>query len=255
MARVGRVCMAIGLAGAFCARPAAAADATLGAGIESAHVWRGLTLNDTLVFVPDLTVRGLKTHGLSIVVRARGWLNVGDEGGQLPARKLAKLELDAGLELPHGFTLFYSEYLFPSGVGLRQARPGEPTRKDYLSTREVAVSWRGKGWIEPRVTVYRDVGELRDFFTELSLDHTLTLSEQAQLTLGLLGSYAGKRFALDHGGTRAGFHDYDAHSKLTYHPLAGLRFTLQAAYTRTFRDSLPKQPLHFYCGFAASVSY
>jgi hypothetical protein len=255
MAGSGRVCVATVLGVVLTAASAGAADATLGAEVDSAHVWRGITLNSTPVLVPQLDVRGLKLYGLPVVVRVRGYLNVGDEGGILPTAKFAKIDLEAGIELPRGFTLSYIEYAFPTAIGLREVRPGEPDRQNYLATREVALGWRCQGAFQPWVTVYRDVGEIDDFFVEFGVWQSFKLSEQTQLDLGPLASYAGKRYALDDGATRAGFHNYDLHARLIYRPHAALTLTFQAAYTRTFRDSLPKQPVCFYGGIAASVRY
>ena len=255
MAGSGRVCVATVLGVLLAAAGADAADATLGAEVDSAHVWRGVTLNSTPVLVPQLDVRGWKLYGLPIVVRARGYLNIGDEGGILPAAKLAKIDLEAGIELPRGFTLSYIEYAFPTVVGLREVRPGEPDRPHYLATREVALGWRCRGAVQPWLTVYRDVGELDDFFVELGLGRSLKLSDQAELSLATSAAYAGKRYALDHGGTREGFHNYDLHARLNYRPLATLSLAVHAAYTRSFRDSLPKQPVSFYGGLSASVRY
>jgi hypothetical protein len=255
MARASRVCIAIALGSALGAGRAAAADATLGAAVDSAHVWRGVTLNATPVLVPELSVTGLKLYGASLRTRVCGHLNVGDEGGLLPARKLSALELEAGLELPYGYTLSYIEYAFPTAIGLREVRPNEPARKSYLSTREVALSWRPRGSLVPHVTVYRDVGEIRDFFVELGLDHGFALSENARLDLAAAVTYAGVRYARDHGATREGLHDYELRSRLTYHPLKALKLTLRSAYTRGFDRALPNQPVHFYCSLGASVSY
>ena len=255
MARRKRACLRAGLALVFAAARAAAADATLSAEIDSANVWRGLTLNSTPVFVPQLDVRGLKLYGAPIVVHTRGYLNIGDEGGILPTGKLAKVDLQLDLELPAGFTASYIEYLFPTTIGLREERPGEPARSNYLATRELALGWRYRGALQPWVTVYRDVGEIDDVFVELGLERAFKLSEQAQFDVGAVAAYAGKRYALDHGGTRAGFHNYDLRTKLSFRATAALSLSVQAAYTRSFRDSLPTQPVGFYAGVAASVRY
>jgi hypothetical protein len=255
MARAGRVCVATTLATTLVAGSAAAADATLGAGIDSAHVWRGVTLNSTPVLVPDLEVRGPKIRWATVVVRVRGFINIGDEGGLIPAAKLSKIDLEAGLSLPHGLALSYVEYSFPGQVGFVQIQDGEPTRKAYVSTREIALAWRPRGWIEPSLTVYRDVGEIDDMFVEAGLGRRFTLSENAHLNLATTGSYAGKRYALEYGGARGGFHSWDLHARLNYRPKPTLNLMLHAAYTRTFNESLPKQPVGFYGGVAVSVGY
>jgi len=255
MGRSNRVCVAMTLGVALAAAGARAADATLGVEIDSAHVWRGVTLNSTPVLVPQLEVRGAKIYGVPLVVRARGYLNIGDEGGLLPAAKFAKVDLAADLELPAGFTLSYIEYLFPTVVGLREVRPHEPERSNYLATREVALGWRCRGALQPWITVYRDIGEVDDVFVEFGVARSAKLSDQAQLDVEALAAYAGKRYAEDHGGTRAGFHNYDLRARLSYRPTSALSLALLGAYTRTFRDSLPKQPVSFYTGISASVRY
>jgi hypothetical protein len=255
MGRSNRVCVATALGLALTAAGAGAADATLGAEIDSAHVWRGLTLNSSPVLVPQLDVRGAKIYGVPLVVRARAYLNIGDEGGVLPTGKFAKIDLAADLELPAGFTLSYIEYLFPTPVGLREVRPREPERANYLATREVALGWRCRCAVQPWITVYRDVGEIDDVFVEFGVARSTKLSDQAQLDVEALAAYAGKRYAEDHGATRAGFHNYDLRARLSYRPSGALSLALVAAYTRTFHDSLPKQPVSFYTGIAASVRY
>jgi hypothetical protein len=239
-------CAVFVLGGALAgARASRAADARLTGAVDSAHVWRGLVLNTTPVLAADLDVRGLKVQGVPVRVGVRGVFDVGDEGGLIEGSHFSKIDFTVGLDLPQGFTLSYAEYVFPVPV----------EHRTYHSTREVGIGWRRPGWLEPAIVVYRDVGELDDLFVELALTRRVVLSEQARLDLEALTAYAGKRYARDRNAPRAGFHNYDLRGRLAYRPTETLQLTLHAAYTRSFRDSLPKQPLGFFGGVMVTVSY
>ncbi len=211
-----------------------AADAVLGADVASARVWRGQVFNASPVLMPSLLLSGFSRLPLELTVS--GAIDIGDDGGRFDAEGFSELTLGARLNLPAGFRVAYDELLYP---GPHQPRP-------FRVTREASVGWHWDGPIEPAVTLVYDIDAIDDHFVLVRLARSFALSEKTRLWLEGETGHAGARFGAVQGADRGGFQHYDLGVRLSFLSTDRLRLTARAAYTGTWREALPKQPLGFY---------
>jgi hypothetical protein len=229
------------LAALLASSGAQAAEVSLGAEVASARVWRGQTFNSTPVLEPFLRVDLLGR--VPLVVSVHGTVDVGDEGGAFDAEGFSELQVEAGLDLPHGFKASYTELLYP---GPRQPR-GFPV------TREVALGWLWLGALEGGIMAHYDVDRLDSVFVEAFLGQTFALSDQTRLTLEAEAGHAGEAFGVAAGSSRGGMHHYLLGARLVYQPTEHLRLTTRAGFAGTFDESLPRQPVGFHAAVGVSV--
>jgi len=206
-----------------------AADATVGLDMNSAYVWRGMTVNDGIVFQPSLNVtKG--GFGLNV------WGNL--DGGTYDCTwdsgefSEVDLTLSYGFDLePLNITIGYIEYLFPT-----------TENSGALGTREVYANF-GMDIIEnlsTSLSIYYDVDEVEDIYANLSLTYNAPLTDATSLNLGAGIGYAGEDFAKYYGGGEdAGFFDYLLSAKLGYSVNDALSLSAMVAYA----DSADKDAL------------
>ncbi len=246
-----------------------AAEATLGADLSSAHVWRGITLNPGPVVQPQLTVTGLSLAKLPVTVRVFANYDVGNDSTIARRPNLSEVDLEARLDLTGGFSFSYSELTYP---GQAEAEPssaaagesstptetplaGQPFQRTFESTRELSLGWRIMGPVDASAVLHYDVREIRDYFLEATVGRGFPLSDKSRLTVEALVGYAGRQFAKIYGGTRGGYHHYDVNVHVDYKPTEHLALVATVTYTGTFQAPAPKEAVRFYGGLGAAVRY
>ncbi|MBU4315706.1 MAG: MltA-interacting MipA family protein [Proteobacteria bacterium] len=219
-----------------------AADATLGMDVNSAYVWRGMTLNDGIVFQPSLDV---SKGGFGVNV----WGNIdgGTYDDSLDSGEFSEVDitLSYGFDLePMDITIGYIEYLFP-------------TTEDTgaVGTREIYASF-GMDIIENLSTtlaIYYDVDEVEDIYANFSLGYSIALSDAASLDLGAGIGYAGDEYTAD---GNAGFYDYLLSAKLGYSVNDSLNLSAMVAYADSVdEDKLADQDTHFFGGVGLAYGF
>ena len=94
--------------------PASAADATAGADVVSAYVWRGITFNDGLVVQPYVDVAA----GNGFAINVWGNYDIDDYDNTLDENEFSEVDLTLSYALPIepvDITIGHIEYLFPTG--------------------------------------------------------------------------------------------------------------------------------------------
>ncbi len=204
-----------------------AADATATLDAMSAYVWRGITVNDSVVLQPMLDV---SKNGFGANVWANYDLNdYHDDTPDDYEFSEVDLTLYYGFSVQKlGITVGVIDYLFPAG--------GKDTVEAYAS-----LSYPLIGGLSAAFDFYWDVDQVTSYYTDLGLTYGMDLMDKLSLSLGAKIGYAGEDFAEYYsGGTDAGFHDYTLSAGLTYDLGAGLKAGAKLAYTGSVdSDVLP----------------
>lgn len=171
-----------------------AAEATIGADVVSAYVWRGVTLNSDAVIQPSLSVDHESGFGASV------WANfdMGDDDGVFEDREFSEIDLEAYYSMdmdPVALTVGYIEYTYPNS-------PDAADRDVYLSAGSELFPGLGV-----ELSVYHNLAGTSDS-TYAQLGGTYGFSVVEGFTLALNGSigWSGKDAA--GGGDESGFNDY-----------------------------------------------
>lgn len=231
-----------------------AADATVGADVNSAYVWRGLTFNDGLVVQPSVDV----AHESGLGLNVWGNFDVDDYDGAVEDGEFSEIDLTASYALPIevvDLSVGYIEYLFPGVTATDDA--GVPTGAAE-GTREVYVSvGKGFGDFSTGVDVYYDFDEVDDFYGKASVGYSIAVSEElsAELSAGI--GYAGEDFAAYYaGGTDSGFFDWDTSLSLAYALTESVELGAFVTYTDSVDDdALPDESVDTDVYGGASVYY
>ncbi len=224
-----------------------AADASGGADLNSAYVWRGITFNDGPVVQPWLDVSGIKlTRGISLGINVWTNVDIADYNGLRKSGEIWEADFTFTLTLPKGFKAGYIDYTFPTGL------------VDHLTlgTRELFAGWTGTRSLTLTANAYYDVDEGEDYFATVALGKSLTLSPRASVNLDAQVGLAGPDFSRVYGGTKGGLYHYAFTSKLSYK--AGEKATLTATlgYTAGFdRQVLSEQDTSFFGGLGVSLGF
>ena len=215
-----------------------AADATLALDFYSAYVWRGITLNDGLVFAPSVDIANIGDFTLNVW----GNMDLDDYNGALESGEFSENDITLSYAVPvKGFdlTLGYIEYLFPNG--------GESTSEVFVS------SGFDTGVISIGVDGYYDFDQVDDYYAKLTLSRGFPITNRFSLDLSADAGFAGDKMAV---GGESGFHDYNIGlaGAIALAPRATL--TLTAAYAGSGdEDVLPDQEVDFYGGVGLSYSF
>ena len=168
--------------------PALAAEATVGADISSAYVFRGITLNDGVVAQPYLEV-----SGLPVDLGVWGNIDIDDYDGALDEGQFSEIDIYASYAIPvEGIdaSIGYTEYTYPQG--------GE-------ADREVGLSLGLDLPLAPTVGVYYglDGAVEENLYADFGIGHDFELAEGVSLSLGALIGYLYPEEGED------GFHQYE----------------------------------------------
>jgi hypothetical protein len=224
-----------------------AADASGGADLCSAYVWRGLTFNDGPVVQPWLDVSGIKiARGVSLGVNVWTSVDLDDYNGLRKSGEVWEADFTFTLTLPKGFKAGYIEYTFPTGLAEQLT----------MGSRELFAGWSGTKGLTLTANAYYDVDEAEDFFATVALGRSAKMSEKASLNLEAQVGLAGEKFARVYGGTDGGLYHYAITSKLSYKASEKATLAATAGYTGNFNEKvLPKQDASFYAGLGVSVGF
>lgn len=233
-----------GIAGICLAGAANAADVTVGADINSAYVWRGITFNDGFVIQPSVDVASESGIGVNV------WSNfdLEDYDGALESGEFSEVDLALSYAIPvEGFDLGVGviEYLFPGVEG--------STRELYVEAGMEFVEGFGGG-----VFVAYDFDEIDDVYGNVSLAYGMDIDEKLSMEVsGVLGA-AGSDFAAAYGGDGSGLFDYNVALGASYALNDATELGAFLAYT----DSLDSDVLvdaasdvDFYGGFSLYYAY
>ncbi|MCU0242326.1 MAG: hypothetical protein MUF51_07870 [Vicinamibacteria bacterium] len=232
----------------LCAPSAWSADATLTLDANSSYVWRGINLSRDPVMQPSLDVSGLKIAKRPLSINVWSSFDLGDNAGDLKAGRFSEVDLAMTIDLSAGFKASYFEYLFPAVDVTREAPP----------TREVMLSWSREMAVTPTISLYYDVGEIKDFFLMVNLGREFTLDAAKKMKLRLSGEagLTGEKFAQYYGGEGGGLYHYALQAKFSRQVSEKLNLFASAAYTGAFDEAhLPDQPRHFYGGVSCSYGF
>ena len=227
------VMMALGFLGVG---TVSAADVTVGADVNSAYVWRGITFNDGLVFQPSLDI-GYKGFGINVW----GNLDIGDYDDSLDSGDFSEVDftLSYGFAVDRfSFGLGYIEYLFPGSNG------GEGTRELY-GTVTVDI-YKG---LYAGLGLYYDVEAIDDFYANGSIGFATDITEAISIDVSATAGYAGDDWAIANTGTDGGFHEYTLSASGTYTVVENLDVSIYLNYTDSLDDDvLADQDVNFFGG-------
>ena len=206
--------------------------------LNSAYVWRGITLNDGLVMQPSLDVN---KSGFGINVW--GNMDIDDYNDTLESWEFSQVNFMLSYDFnfkPVDVSIGYIEYMFPAG--------GDGTREIYITLGKHIF----KG-LSGNFRFYYDFDEADDIYANASLDYSIPFSEKVNLDFGALVGYAGKDFAR---GDESGFHVYTLSAVGSYLIYEWLKVSAFLAYTDSIdEDVLPDQDVNFYGGLGITYNF
>jgi len=221
------------------------AEASIGADVASAYVWRGITFNDNLVVQPSLDVAHPSGIGFNVWGNydARDGDTDGDGETDVSADDFQEIDLTMSYAVPFepvDLSVGLIDYTFPGG--------GSSTLEFYVSASKALGSMFSVG-----VDAYYDVDEVEDYYLSANVGLSLPLTDDIGIELGASAGYAGKDMS---AGTDSGLHDYNF-SVSSGIPLAEtVELGVFVAYAGSFdKDVLPDQEVDLYGGFGLSHSF
>lgn len=228
-----------------------AADAEVSVDVNSAYVWRGITLTDGPVLQPSLDVT--LPAGLAINV----WANMDLNGanGDDTRREFSETDLQLSYTYDRierfAFSVGVIEYLFSHQTQDNEALPG--TRELFAGV-SALIGWGFSAGVEG----FYDIDEVKDYYAYVSLTYEYelmadTLTAAAELSAGVAGEDWAAEIAQ---GTSGGLFDYGAKVTLTYQALESLKLAAHVAYAGSLdKDVLPDQAVNVYGGINATYSF
>ena len=221
---------------------ASAADASLGADLVSAYVWRGLTVNDGLVAQPYVDVAAD-----NFAVNVWGNYDIDDYDGALKSNEFSEIDLTVSYALPveaADISIGHIEYLFPNG--------GTGTSEVFLSTWLSLLDNLSIG-----VDAYYDYGEVDDFYVSAGCSYDLAFDSGLGLGASASAGYAGEDFTEAYSGAEdGGLHEYTLGLNASYPLPRGLSVSAFLAYSDSIdEDVLPDQDEDLFGGAGVSWNF
>jgi uncharacterized protein (TIGR02001 family) len=227
-----------------------AAEASVGADIATAYVWRGITFNDEGAFQPWVDV----SHESGVGVNVWANMDIGDFRGANDDGEFSEVDLTLYYSLPVevvDITVGYIHYMFP------QLGADTTTGEFYTSLGYSPVDMLSLG-----ANVYYDYDEIGSFY--LSFTSSLDLLAMAgggapegfsaEVSAGI--GLAGKEFAKAYGGREAGFFDYNVGASIGYDVTDSLALKTFVKFTDSAdTDVLPDQEVDVFGGAGVSYSF
>ncbi len=202
-----------------------AAEATAGADIVSAYVWRGITFNDGLVVQPYVDVAA----GNGLAINVWGNYDGDDYDRTLDDNEFSEVDLTLSYAFsfePVEVTAGHIAYLFPNG--------GPGTSELFVDASVPLPAGFSVG-----LAVYYDYDEVDDYYLSASLSYDLELDSGLELGAGASAGYAGEDFS---SGPDDGFHEYTLSLNAAYPVAETIALSAFVAYTDTLdTDVLPER--------------
>jgi len=222
-----------------------AAEASVGADIVSAYVWRGITFNDSLVVQPSVDVA--HPSGLSFNIWGNFDASAGDTDGDgvkdVPSGDFQEIDLTVSYGVPVELldvSVGLIDYSFPGG--------GRSTTEAFASAGSGLGDFLSLG-----LSCYYDFDEVEDYYLSLELGAALPVKEGVSFGLDASIGYAGDKMA---AGGREGFHDYNLSASLTLELPRGFELGAFIAYTAALdSEVLPDQEVDLYGGLGLHSSF
>ena len=196
-----------------------AVDVTGSVDLNSAYVWRGMTFNDGWVAQPsvDITKGGFNLN-------VWGNLDIDDYDNTLDSGEFSEIDLTAA----YGFTVGmvdlrfgYIEYLFPTTDA-----GGAPGTRELFA----GAAMRLPAGLAVSLDVYRDIDELKEWYTSLGLTYAYAVNPKLSLEAGASMAWAGDDYCADGS---AGFYDYNLSISAGYVITPEWRVSAFIKYTNT----------------------
>lgn len=227
---------------------ATGAEASVGIDVNSAYVWRGLTLNDGPVVQPWVEVSLPNGFGVNV------WTNVdlGDYHGTREEGEVSEVD----------FILFYGDAVGPVELGVGYTEYLCPHQTDeeggaLAGTREVGANAGMElvSGLSARIMVYYDIDEVKGLYAALGMTYGFEATKALNLELDTSAGYAGEEWAVGNsGGVEGGLHEYTLSLRATYTLRESLEVGATVSHTGSLsEDVLPEQETGTYGG--ASVAY
>src|SRR6056297_1659763 len=201
--------------------PASAADATAGADVVSAYVWRGITFNDGLVVQPYVDVAA----GNGFAINVWGNYDIDDYDNTLDENEFSEVDLTLSYALPIepvDITIGHIEYLFPTG--------GSGTSEVFLS-----AYINPAGGLSAGIDAYYDYDEVEDYYLSASIAYDAELDSGLGLGASASAGYGGEDFTI---GPDDGFHEYTLSMSASYPVTETIGLSAFVAYTDTFDEDV-----------------
>lgn len=204
--------------------------------MRSAHVWRGLAINDGMVLQPSIRIGW--ADGLDLAA----WGNIGatedPATGQDQSVELTELEVRVSQAFPFDM------------VDLRVGLVGYNRRRTEAITTEqegfVSAAFEAAG-VGLLAEVYHDLVNYHGYYATFAANHGVPLSDVLSLQSGASVGYAGQDFAL---GDRSGWHDYTVSLALLCGANPELVMGVVLAYSGSLDEKvLPPQRFGWHGGF------
>lgn len=228
-----------------------AAEAAVRVDVNSAYVWRGITLNDGTVVQPSIDVGATS----NLTINVWGNFNIDDFDGLYEKDEFSEVDLTVSYGISAGrvgFELGYAEYLYPH-QGQTNGEAVHGTREVYLGAETAIV-----GDLALQGKVAYDTDETEGVYASVGLTYGASSEDETiSAEIGASAGYADKKWAEGNsGGTEAGFHDYNVTIALAYAADESVSYGANLGYTGSIdEDVLPEQDVDLYGGVSVSVGF
>lgn len=230
--------------------PTHAGESNVGLDVNSAYIWRGITVNDGLVAQPWLET----VTPIGITIGVWGNMDLDDYDGAFDKGEFSEIDITVsytlqleGVELEAG----YVEYLFPQQSDEEGA---------LASTRELWLKAGvdlGAGFAM-ELEYAPDIDEVEDYYSSVGLSYSVEeIIPGLGASLASKVGYVGKDWAAAYsGGTEGGFHDWNVSLQITCAVSEDLELTGSLINTGSMnKDVLPEQDVETYGGLSAAYSF
>ena len=214
--------------------------------INSAYVWRGLTVNDGLVVQPWIDLSGVRVGKVPLSFNIWSNYDIGDFGGTLRKNRFSEVDFTLSAELGYGFIMGYSRYMYITG-----------DHSSIPDTGELFIGWSTETDIlTPSLTLYYDSDEVKGAFLQGAISRTFTISERNSVNIVCEVGLADDHFADYYSATKEGFYHYNLMAKLSSQITEKIELKVLAGYTNHFdRTVLPAQKTDLYAGLGISYTF